>query len=231
MVAHRRGFHKVYDLAERVLPPHVDTAMPTAREYAGFLVRGFLRANGLGAPAEMAYLRRGAKKLVEECAAEMARRGEIIEVTVGALRYYALPASLALLRERLPRKRLKILSPFDNLVIQRERLRRLFDFDYQIECYLPAAKRKHGYFSLPVLWDGKLVARMDCKAARQQRVFIIRNFASEVSRAGARRKEQLASALAAEAVRFAAFHQCERIEVESLDDKAMRALLRAALPE
>ncbi|MGR3984217.1 MAG: winged helix DNA-binding domain-containing protein [Gammaproteobacteria bacterium] len=229
MVARRNGFHKEYDLAERVLPPHVDTATPTPREYARFLVNGFLRANGLGAPAEIAYLRPGTKKLVEECAAGMARNGELVEVKAGEFAYYALPASLALLREKLPRKRLKILSPFDNLLIQRERMRRLFGFDYQIECYLPAGKRKHGYFSLPLLWDGKLVARMDCKAARQQRVFVIRNFVSEPSRGGG--KEQLAAALAAEVSRFAAFHQCERVRVERLHDKAMQTMLRAAFPE
>ena len=231
MVAGRRGFHKVYDLAERVLPPRTDTSAPTPREYAEFLVRRFLRANGLGAPAEVAYLRPGAKKTAEECMARMARRGELLQVRVRDFLYYALPESLALLRERLPRKRVKILSPFDNLLIQRERMRRLFDFDYQIECYTPARKRKHGYFSLPILWGGRLVARMDCKAERRARVFVIRNFSGEphFARAGASRREEFAAALAAEVTRFAAFHQCGRVAVEKLRDTAMRALLREAL--
>lgn len=44
----------------------------------------------------------------------------------------------------------------------------LFDFDYQIECYVPQARRQYGYFSLPILWDGMLLARMSCKADRKQ---------------------------------------------------------------
>jgi uncharacterized protein YcaQ len=75
-----------------------------------------------------------------------------------ALDSSALPESLVLLNKPLARSKLKILSPFDNLLIQRQRMRNLFGFDYQIECYVPAAKRKHGYFSLPILWGGRLVS-------------------------------------------------------------------------
>ena len=82
--------------------------------------------------------------------------------------YFALPESLELLRKPLSRSKLKILSPFDNLLIQRKRMKTLFSFDYQIECYVPEGKRQYGYFSLPILWDGKLVARMDCKADRKK---------------------------------------------------------------
>ena len=76
-------------------------------------------------------------------------------------------------RTALSRNRIKILSPFDNLIIQRKRIQKLFDYDYQLECYLPAEKRRHGYFSLPVLWRGRLVARMDAKADRKNKVLII----------------------------------------------------------
>jgi len=60
----------------------------------------------------------------------------------------------------------RLLSPFDNLVIQRKRLQQLFGFHYQIECYVPAAKRQFGYFCLPILWDECFVGRVDPKAHR-----------------------------------------------------------------
>ena len=60
-----------------------------------------------------------------------------------------------------------LLSPFDPMVWDRSRARQLFGFDYSIECYLPAAKRRYGYFCLPLLWRGQLVGRADAKAHRQ----------------------------------------------------------------
>lgn len=90
----------------------------------------------------------------------MLEDGELQTINITGVDYYVLPESLNLLDKPLPRSKLKILSPFDNLLIQRKRMQALFDFDYQIECYVPAAKRKFGYFVLPILWDGRLVARM-----------------------------------------------------------------------
>jgi len=226
MVARREGFSKVYDLTERVLPPGVDTTPPSEAEFARFLVRRFLRANGLGRAQEIAYLRAGARPPVESCIARMAKRGEIIRAQTRGEMYYALPDAPALLARRLPRKRARMLSPFDNLLIQRARTRELFDFDYRIECYTPAAKRQHGYFSLPVLWDARLVARMDCKAARAHRRLLVRNLVSEPH---LKNKDAFAAALADELIRFAAFNGCDDIEVGELRDNTVRRLLRRAL--
>lgn len=234
MTLRRQGFHKVYDLAERVLPADINTNMPSETEYGCFLTSQFLRANGLGQAAEIAYQRSGLKPLIERCLTRMAQRGEIVPVQVigrgkrapNLPHYYALPNYRQLLRRPLARKRLKILSPFDNLLIQRKRMQQLFDFEYRIECYTPAHQRKHGYFSLPLLWNGKLAARMDCKAVRQTRTLVIRNFVSEPF---LREKEFLVEALLAELRHFAAFNQCERVTTEKLHDNTIHRLLRAAL--
>ena len=179
MVPYRVKFHKVYDLTERVLPEDTDTTLPDPEEYARFLITRYLQANGLGQSAEITYLLKNTKPLVSATLQEMASNGELLEINAGSNSYYALPASLELLRKPLARSKLKILSPFDNLLIQRKRMQMLFGFDYQLECYVPEAKRQYGYFSLPVLWDGKLVARMDCKAERKKSLLHIHHLALE----------------------------------------------------
>ena len=179
MIAGRRSFHKVYDLTERVLPAGTDTTRPTLTEHARFLIIRFLRSNGLGQPAEIAYLLKNTKQLVADELHEMVASGEVLQIAVEQEIYYALSDSLQLLNRPLARAKLKILSPFDNLVIQRKRMQVLFGFEYLIECYVPEAKRKYGYFSLPILWDGRLVARMDCNADRKESIFNVLHLAME----------------------------------------------------
>jgi uncharacterized protein YcaQ len=175
----RVNFHKVYDLTERVLPENTDTTLPEPEEYARFLITRYLQANGLGQPAEIAYLLKNTRPLVSATLQEMVSNKELLQVSAGGNNYYALPASLELLGKPLARSKLKILSPFDNLLIQRKRMQALFGFDYQLECYVPEPKRQYGYFSLPVLWDGKLVARMDCKTERKKSLLHIHHLAME----------------------------------------------------
>ena len=74
---------------------------------------------------------------------------------------------------------LKILSPFDNLLIQRRRTEELFDFKYTLECYVPAPKRVVGYFSLPLLIGSQLVGQMDAKVDRKKSIFWIKNLVWE----------------------------------------------------
>ena len=177
--ARRLNFHKVYDLTERVLPEDTDTTPPGPEEYARFLITRYLRANGLGQSAEIAYLLKDTKQLVSATLEDMVSNGELLQVRAAGKRYYALPTSLELLSKPLARSKLKILSPFDNLVIQRKRMKVLFGFDYLIECYVPEAKRRYGYFSLPILWDGTLVARMDCRTERSESLLHIHHLALE----------------------------------------------------
>jgi uncharacterized protein YcaQ len=88
-----------------------------------------------------------------------------------------LSADLPLLKDR--QKKLTptlttLLSPFDSLIFDRKRTKQLFDFDFTIECYLPPAKRKYGYFLVPILHRGRLVGRADVKAHRKEGVFEVK---------------------------------------------------------
>lgn len=170
MVSERRGFQKVYDLTERVLPQNVDLTVPSQDEYCRFLIRQYLKANGLSKASHFGYLLKGLKKDILKALQTLLEEGEIISISVVGEHYYALANVHEILDQKLSRTKVKILSPFDNLLIQRKRTLELFDFDYQIECYVPQAKRRFGYFSLPVLQGRSLVARVDVKVHRKQQL-------------------------------------------------------------
>ena len=125
--------------------------------------------------------------------------------------YYALANFPELLKQRLPQQVLKILSPFDNLLIQRARMRELFDFNYQIECYVPAAKRIYGYFTLPLLLGQRFVGRMDVKVHRKQQHMSILHLHLETPQLDAL-QQPLAEALQA----FMLFQQAQSIAIERL---------------
>lgn len=226
MVPYRVNFHKVYDLTERVLPADIATAIPDSEEYARFLITRYLQANGLGQPAEIAYLLKNTKALIKTTLKEMVLNGELFQVSTCATKYYVLPQSLELLRKPLARSKLKILSPFDNLVIQRKRMQALFGFDYSLECYLPETKRQYGYFSLPILWDGKLVARMDCKAQRKKALLHIHHLVLEPRLA---KIDAFIVALCKELTAFLKFNACRTIFLHRTSPENVKPLLQTEI--
>jgi len=223
MVPFRVNFHKVYDLTERVCPEGTDTTLPDPEEYARFLITRYLKANGLGQSAEIAYLLKNIKPLVSDVIHEMLLNRELLKISTGGISYYALPASMELLSKSLARSKLKILSPFDNLVIQRKRVQALFGFDYLIECYVPEAKRQYGYFSLPILWDGRLVARMDCKAERKQSQFHIYHLALEP---GLVKTDAFFHALTKELASFMQFNNCNYLQLHKTSPAKFKPALQ-----
>lgn len=226
MCARREGFEMVYDLRERVLPAGVDCRHPSDAEFAQHLIEGYLRANGLGQLRDIAYLRKGIKPLLATRAQEMLEAGELQQLRVKQQTYLALAGQRQLLEQRLPRSRACILSPFDNLLIQRHRMRELFDFDYQIECYTPAAKRRYGYFVLPVLWRARFAARLDCRVDRRRRTLKLVALHRELD---PRRDDDLAAALAPALRDFASFNGADEILAGELPDSALARALRGQL--
>lgn len=175
----RQGFQKVFDLTERVLPAGTDTRIPTPHEQAAWYVDRALDAWGLAARDEMAYLRKEHVAHIDAVLRQREEDGSLIRVTVEGVAktaYWVRPADLERIDAGKAQDRtLRIVSPFDPFLIHRKRMRRLFGFDFAIECYLPTAKRTFGYFALPLLQGTDFVGLLDAKADRSAGRLIVQN--------------------------------------------------------
>jgi uncharacterized protein YcaQ len=175
LVHDRVNFERRYDLAERVLPAGVDTTEPTAAEAALELTLLGAGALGVGTAADLADYYRLRPAEAKAALAEAVAAGLLQEVAVAG---WTRPAYL-LPGTRVPRRVAHppvLLSPFDSLIWSRERTERLFGFRYRLEVYVPAAKRVHGYYVMPVLAGERLVARVDPKHDRQTGRLVLRRF-------------------------------------------------------
>jgi uncharacterized protein YcaQ len=210
MIVAREGFEKSFDLTERVLPAGVDTRMPDPEEHALHLIRRARDALGVFQPRHVTHLRReaGLRVDVARLLAERVEAGELRTAGAGRDRWY-LDAAAVARPPRIP-GRVRLLSPFDPLVIHRDRLAHLFAFDYQLECYLPRERRRHGYFSLPILAGSRFVGRADCTAERARGVFRIHHLALEP---GAD-PESLAPGMAAAAAPLARQDGCDHLRID-----------------
>ncbi len=228
MITERNNFQKVYDLTERVLPEDVDTRMPEDCELGRFLVRRALGAHGVVQEKEIfAHINAASRKVVTQALNDLMDANKVIVVKIEGLDdldFYAFPEVIetaATLGGQSPC--LFLLSPFDNLIIQRDRIERLFGFAYSLECYLPIAKRKFGYFALPMLWGERFVGRIDIKADHNQKRLLVRNleFEPELSCF-----DDLLQSLTQSLRYFSHFNQCESIEVHKTTPEWIRTNLQ-----
>jgi uncharacterized protein YcaQ len=175
MIERRVNFHRRYELRERLLPDWDDSQLPSEVERRARLAELALRAMGVATTRQLAdYFRQrldGLTETLEEFAADgRADRVQVAGWPAPAYVYRDAWNALAVPAPMLT----TLLSPFDNLIWDRERTRALWGFDYSLECYLPASKRRYGYFSLPILWRGSLVGRLDAKAERKAGLFRVK---------------------------------------------------------
>ncbi|MBL1260783.1 MAG: YcaQ family DNA glycosylase [Thiotrichaceae bacterium] len=228
MISNREGFQKAYNLSERVLPSHVNSKMPSIEGLAAHILDQQLRCHGLVSLKGLTYQRRNAelrkavKALVNERLAQ--RTLEQLQLSSGELFIFETSA----LERPLPQlnNRLLILSPFDNSVIQRDRLKALFQYDYKIECYLPTAKRQYGYFSLPLLYHDQFIGRIDCKAHRKTSHLEIKSLHMEQHNFD---EEQVITAFVEAIMQFSHFQQCDSVSLTKAHPKQLTQRLRRAL--
>ena len=228
MVSDRKGFQKTYDLTERVLPSHVNSQMPSMEELATHIVEQQLRCHGFASLKGLTYLRRHTelRKAVKDLINERLAQRTLEQVQVSSGEVFILETGV--LERPLPRlkNRILILSPFDNSVIQRERLKALFQYDYQLECYVPAAKRKYGYFCLPLLFRDEFIGRMDCKAHRKINHLEIKSLYFEQHNFD---EELVITAFVDAITQFCHFQNCDSVSLTKAHPKQLNQRLQSAL--
>lgn len=210
MVCERAGIEKVFDLAERCLPEGIDLSTPTVKEYANYLFDTSLRAHGVFTRKQLLHLKTGKplRDAMCEVLDERIDAGEL-EIWQDADAPPIYVDIQALEKAPVFDEGVKVLSPFDNVLIHRDRLSSLFNFDYRMECYVAATKRVYGYFCLPILYGDRFVARIDCKAHRAEQRLEVLNFHLEKV---ALDKSQFFPALRDELQKFADFNQCSKLD-------------------
>jgi uncharacterized protein len=222
-IASRRGFERLYDLPERVLPPEL-LALPTpSPEDAQRALLGIAaRALGVATEGDLCDYFRIGRVPGKRRISELVESGALIPVEVEG---WSKPAFVEP-QTRSPQTlhAQALLSPFDSLIWERSRTERMFGFRYRIEIYTPSAQRTHGYYVLPFLLGDRLVARLDLKSDRAART--LRVLAAHAEPAV--RISDVAEALTSELRALASWLGLERVTVRRRGNLASK--LRSRMP-
>ena len=234
MIARRENFHRVYDLRERVLANAQTASLPAVDEAAmrREFVLGGVRALGISQARWINDYFRTRGRLKDADLAPLLDSGELLRAEVEGWSHPAYvhrghaDLVLAAAAGRLRATHTTLLSPFDPVVWDRERASAMFGFDYRIECYTPAPKRRWGYYVLPILHRGRLVGRLDAKAHRADGMFEVKALYLE---AGVEPSPALAVAIAEAIRRCADWHATTQVRIARCEPKPFTRALRAAL--
>jgi uncharacterized protein len=237
----RRHFHKRYDLLERAIPTVVGCAPVSTEDFARWHVERSLHAMGAATERDLAWyltfprfgpgVRRAALRAMLE-------RGEVREIEVADRpgRWLVLARDLPALaragRASAVSRGTTLLSPFDSMLWCRERVSRLFGFDYRIEVYTPGAQRVHGYYTLPILHHGRLIGRVDAKSHRTERRLEVRHVHFEpwfAGRSGA--PDEALDGVAAALRSLGIFVEADQVVLRRVTPHRLRAPLARALRE
>ena len=235
MVLRRERFQRVYDLTANVLerldPPFdaATCALPAAALRRRFILDS-VRALGVTQAGWIADYFRLKPAVSERELAPLLAGGELLAVrvegwpTLGYVHRDHADTLARAVRGRLRASHTALLSPFDPVVWDRARVLAMFEFEYTLECYTPAARRRYGYFVLPILHRGRLIGRLDAKAHRAAGVFEIKALFLQPGIAPA---PALVQALAATVAASARWHGTPQIRLLRTQPASLAAALRA----
>jgi uncharacterized protein YcaQ len=234
MIVCRHNFQRVYDLRERVLPAWDDAMLPPLDQVRRALVLKAVRALGITTARWVADYFRTRKQEASRLVAALADEAALqrVEVAGWESEAYIHPDNAGLAEAAaagaLQPKLTTLLSPFDPLIWDRARTRAVFGFDYTIECYTPAPKRRYGYFTLPILRRGALVGRLDPKAHRKEGRFEVKALHLEP---GVAITDELVADIAGALRDCAAWHRTPAVEVGWSDPVELAALVQRAVDQ
>ncbi len=237
MTHHRENFERVYALTETVAPAHLLRESDEA-EADRFLIKKDVSFSGLSRPSRVAESFRGygeSDRATKKLLGAMLADGDIMEVQVEGWKavHYALGSDAAVLHDvsagRVPKawtplettttQEVVFLAPLDH-VSARGRAKVLFSFDYVWEVYKPEHQRKFGYYTLPILWGDRLVARFDSKFDRPTGTFVILSLWLEDEALG--NDEAFAEALVRGLARFVRFLGASKLDATAIREPLLR---------
>src|SRR5450830_225017 len=231
MIVRREGFQRVYDLRERVLPNWQETdglSMEESRK-ARFLEA----ARSLGIATESWLIRQTYLPNGQKLIRELVDQGKLLPAGIAGFKkaVFVHPDSLLLYEKAqagaLKANTTKVLSMFDPLMVDRTRVKELFNFDYRIQVYVPKAQRKKGYYLLPILHRGQLVGTLDAKAFRKEKMLKVFTLTLEE---GVRPGEALAKGLVIELTNYAKWLGLNEVVIEQAEPAALKEKLVELLP-
>lgn len=232
MISKRTNFQRVYDLTQRVMPDWKDSDAPDLETVYQQLVIRSISAMGFVLPSWVADYFRLPKNMALAAFQKLIDNKQLVEIKVAdwSESAWALPETWEAFQNEIslhPDPQYTILlTPFDSLIWDRQRTSRLFNFDFSIECYLPASKRKYGYFLLPVLHNGQLIARLDAKAHRGEKKFEVKSLYLEPS---IKPNKNLAASVASTLANCAAWHKTPELSVSKSDPQEFHEMIQKAI--
>jgi uncharacterized protein YcaQ len=226
-IVERVNFQRYYDITERIIPSkYLSQTIDANQVWRFFLQRALENLVVATLDDVLGYFwyhtfcldGKGTKKqAIAEKIQVLIQEDKVIETEAenAKSKLYLLPTSISQIEKALqtpiPNSKAFFLTPFDNVLWDRKRVQRLFSADVKIEAYVLPAKRKFGYFAMPILWNNQIIGRLDPKVDRKNNTLILKNLEITIPK---KEREKALGAIRTEISRFMQFHTCDKLIIQ-----------------